>query len=168
MSEPAAVSFYHLTSTPLERALPRLVEKAYSAGHRVLLVESTPEKREILNQVLWTYSTLTFLPHGTSEEESPELQPILLAPSIEFPLPRAGEGQGEGGIVNGADVLIITDGSAISTPHPFTRVIDMFDGNDAVALEKARARWKDYKASGRKLMYLQQNEQGGWEEKAVA
>ena len=36
----------HLTNTPLERALPKLVEKAYGAGHRILIGSRTAERAE--------------------------------------------------------------------------------------------------------------------------
>jgi DNA polymerase-3 subunit chi len=150
----AAVQFYHLTATPLERALPKLVEKAYSAGHRVLLVDGVEERLAMLNQVLWTYSTLTFLPHGSLKEPSPEEQPILLSPSIDNK--------------NNADILLITDGTEISKSETFSRVLDIFDGNDKEALAKARSRWKTYQNAGHTLTYMRQTEQGGWEEKKVA
>jgi DNA polymerase-3 subunit chi len=149
-----AVQFYHLTATPLERALPKLVEKIYGAGHRVLLVDSAQERLDSINQVLWTYSTLTFLPHGSTKEPSPEEQPILLSPVIENK--------------NQADILLITDGSVIPDKEQFARVLDIFDGNDKEAIEKARARWKKYQDEGLNLMYLKQTESGSWEEKKVA
>ena len=33
----AEVGFYHLTRSPLEEALPRLLEKAYATGQRALV-----------------------------------------------------------------------------------------------------------------------------------
>ena len=148
------IQFYHLTTTPLERALPKLVEKAYSAGNRVLLVESAVEKLDLLNQVLWTYSTLTFLPHGAVKDGGAEDQPILLSPTLDN--------------LNRADVAVITDGTALPETSAFKRVTDMFDGNDEAAVQRARTRWKHYQNAGCTLTYLRQNESGGWEEKAVA
>jgi len=148
-----AVQFYHLTTTPLERALPKLVEKAYATGKRVLLVDET-ERLESLNQLLWTYSTITFLPHGSVKDPLPEEQPILLAPTPAN--------------TNHAEILLVTDGTQVSHTEPFSRVLDIFDGNDKEAVEKARARWKTYQSAGHTLTYMRQTEQGGWEEKAVA
>jgi DNA polymerase-3 subunit chi len=149
-----AVQFYHLTATPLERALPKLVEKIYGAGHRVLLVDSVAERLDILNQVLWTYSTLTFLPHSSTKEPQPEEQPILLSPTITN--------------TNHAEILLVTDGTAVTRENNFSRVLDIFDGNDKEALDKARNRWKTYKDSGYTMTYFRQTEQGNWEEKVVA
>lgn len=149
-----SVQFYHLTSTPPERAIPRLVEKAYGTGHRVLVVDSLAERLDVLNQVLWTYSTLTFLPHGMASDGEPECQPILLSPTLDN--------------ANQADIALIADGTEMPEKPPFARVLDVFDGNDASAVEKARARWKNYQAAGHALSYLKQNDKGSWEEKTAA
>ncbi len=148
------IQFYHLTATPVERALPKLLEKAVAAGNRVLVVESEPQKLDVFNQMLWTYSTLTFLAHGAVTDPSPEEQPILLAPAIDNR--------------NKAEVLVVTDGTLLPDTGSFSRVIDLFDGNDAEAVTRARARWAHYQNAGDALSYLRQNDSGGWEEKAAA
>lgn len=148
------IQFYHLTATPIERALPKLIEKAYGAGHRILLVEGSPERLEMFNQLLWTYHPGSFLPHGSLKEGLPEEQPVLLA---ETPDNR-----------NGANILLTTDGTVPSDANEYARILDVFDGNDAAAVEKARTRWKNYQDGGYPLSYLRQTEAGGWEEKAVA
>lgn len=150
----ASVQFYHLTATPLDRALPKLLEKAVATGHRVLLVERENEVRQHLNQILWTYSTLSFLPHGTPEEAKPERQPVLLSPKQEN--------------LNNADILLITDGSLADGSEKITRVIDLFDGNNPESVASARTRWKQYKDAGHELTYLRQTEEGGWQQNAAA
>src|SRR5437870_3857428 len=72
------VQFYHLTATPLERALPKLLEKALAGGFRVLLVAESEERIEQLNQLLWTYDPGSFLAHGSRKDGHAEEQPILL------------------------------------------------------------------------------------------
>ncbi len=32
------IGFYHLRASPLDRALPQLLEKAYAGGHRVVVL----------------------------------------------------------------------------------------------------------------------------------
>lgn len=148
------ITFYHLTATPVERALPRLVEKAYAAGHRVLVVNHLPERLDALDQALWTFSSPAFIPHGKLGDGQEEDQPVLLAPAVDNR--------------NGADILFITDGAALSGTEGFSRLLDLFDGNDAEAVAKARTRWKTYQNAGHPLTYMRQTEQGGWEEKKVA
>ena len=46
----AEIGFYHLLTTPLERALPRLLERAVGQGHRVVVCAGSPERVEHLER----------------------------------------------------------------------------------------------------------------------
>ena len=48
----ADIGFYHLLSTPLERALPRLLERAAGQGHRIVVQAGSQERVEHLNALL--------------------------------------------------------------------------------------------------------------------
>lgn len=146
------IGFYHLTRTPLANALPKLLERVLAAGKRALVRAGSTERVEFLNGALWTYDPASFLPHGTVREGDAPDQPIWLS---------AGEGN-----PNGAQVLILTDGVEAGDLSGWERCLEMFDGNDAAAVEAARARWKAYKEAGHALTYWQQTERGGWEKKA--
>jgi len=148
----AEIGFYHLMRTPLERALPKLLEKAIDRGMRALVVTGSPERAEHLSAALWTYDPASFLPHGTPADGAPDAQPILIADDVTD--------------LNAAGLLVLTDGSRTDAPDRFERVIDMFDGRDEAAVEAARARWRQLKEAGHKLTYWQQTEAGGWEQKA--
>src|SRR4051812_47353551 len=93
------IHFYHLTTTPLERALPKLVEKAHAGKFRTLLVTGTEDRAEILNQLLWTYDPGSFLPHGTAKDGDGKVQPVFISPTASNE--------------NGANILFITDGSKL-------------------------------------------------------
>lgn len=146
------IGFYHLQKTPLERALPKLLERAVERGMRALVVAGSPERVEALNAALWTYDPASFLPHGAAGEGDPASHPIWLADHDEP--------------ANGADLLVLVEGADSTRQGDFTRVIDMFDGADPDAVSAARRRWKTLKDAGHKLTYWQQTERGGWEKKA--
>ena len=151
------VGFYHLTRSTLEDALPRLLEKAYAAGHRVLVRGTDPERLELLNRALWTYTKESFLPHGTRADGHPELQPIFLTVGEENP--------------NGAKLLVLADGASAPDLDRFDRCLELFDGGDPQAVERARQRWREVLDRGYRAVYWQQYERGGWvkaAEKAVA
>src|SRR5262245_18463478 len=93
----ANVQFYHLTTTPLERALPRLLTKAHAGGFKTLLVAESEERVEQLNQLLWTYDPGSFLPHGSIKDGNAEHQPILISTEKEA--------------LNQANMLFIVGGS---------------------------------------------------------
>lgn len=146
------VGFYHLLHWPLERALPKLLEKALERGHRAVVLTGSKERAEDLSAVLWTYEERSWLPHGTARDGSPGEQPVYLTAEDENP--------------NGADVLVAVDGREPASTEGYARIIDMFDGRDETTVAAARTRWRTYLDRGFELTYWQQTEAGGWEKKA--
>lgn len=143
------IGFYHLTATSLEKALPKLLEKAYQSGILSLVVTDSEARLETFNQLLWTYSSGAFLPHGSSKDAYPEKQPILLSLTEEA--------------TNRATLLAVTDGRIAA--GEYARIIDLFDGQDEESVSAARMRWKSYKDQGHILTYWKQQENGGWEKR---
>ncbi len=145
------VGFYHLLHWPLERALPKLLEKALQRGHRAIVLAGSKERVEDLNNVLWTYEERSWLPHGSAGDGPPGEQPVFLTMADENP--------------NGADILVAVDGRAPAKTDGFARIIDMFDGRDEAMVAAARQRWRGYLDQGFDLTYWQQTESGGWDKK---
>lgn len=142
------ISFYHLTYAPMEKALPRLMEKVLESGaHSVILAESEAQM-QTLDTVLWTYSTLTFLPHGTRLDRYPESQPIYVTDRQENP--------------NNASILVLAGGEVPADLGKFSRCLYMFDGNQENELMRARQQWKAFKQDGHPLTYWQQDTKGVW------
>jgi DNA polymerase-3 subunit chi len=144
------ISFYHLRSTSLERALPKLLEKAYNVGMKALILVDSEEAMDALNEQLWQYDPGSFLPHGSIADPTAQAQPILLSTTLDNQ--------------NNADILCITNGVELNETHHFARVLDIFDGNDETATTNARARWKTYTEQSLELKYIQQQENGSWKE----
>jgi DNA polymerase III subunit chi len=144
------IGFYHLLATPLERALPRLLELGLRAGFRIVVLAGSPERVEHLDAVLWSYDDASFLPHGSRRDGRPERQPVWLSDSDENP--------------NRADMLVLTDGAASSRLAEYRRCLDLFDGNDETALAAARERWRRAREAGHGLTYWQQTATG-WAKK---
>ena len=67
----AEIGFYHLLSTPLERALPRLLERARAQDLRIVIRAASAERVEHLNALLWTYNDTSFLAHGSARDGDP-------------------------------------------------------------------------------------------------
>jgi DNA polymerase-3 subunit chi len=144
------IGFYHLRSTPLERVLPRLLERALSRGYRVVIRAASAERVEHLNTALWTYEEASFLPHGSARDGNAAAQPIWLTERDESP--------------NAASMLVLVDGVEAGDCSSFARCADLFDGNDGAAVEAARTRWRRARAAGHTLTYWQQTG-SGWEKK---
>lgn len=144
------IGFYHLLSTPLERALPKLIERAWTQGRRILVRAGSAERVEHLNTILWTYEEASFLPHGSVRDGHAAAQPIWLTHLGENP--------------NGAEILMLVDGVEAEDLGSFARCADLFDGNDDGAVEAARGRWRRAREAGHALTYWQQTA-SGWERK---
>jgi DNA polymerase-3 subunit chi len=149
------IQFYHLLSTPLEQALPKLMAKAYERG-MTAQVFGEKETLETLDKAMWTFNPASFIPHGTWLDPYPDKQPILLNTTL-APL-------------NKSRFLVITNGHELTEEeqedHEFERIFDIFDGTDDEKVQEARTRWKHYKDRGWRLNYVRQSEDGSWSKKS--
>jgi DNA polymerase III subunit chi len=152
----AEVLFYHLEHRPLDDVLPSLIEKTIERGWRAVIQAGNPERVEALDQLLWTFKEGSFIPHGTAKAGHAAHQPVFLTAGNENP--------------NGATVRFMVDGAQMEPLETqlaaYTRVVFMFNGNDAHELSTARTAWKSIKAAGATATYWQQSESGGWQKKA--
>ncbi|MGD1878608.1 MAG: DNA polymerase III subunit chi [Kiloniellaceae bacterium] len=146
------VRFYHMTRTPLEQALPQMLEKTLERGQRAVVRAGSEARVEALSARLWTYNDRGFLPHGTVKDGRAERQPVWLTVADEVP--------------NGAQVLFLTDGAESENIGDFSLCVLLFDGGDDEALAQARAQWKALKEAGHAVSYWQQDEDGRWGQKA--
>lgn len=142
------ISFYHLLHQPLTSALPKLLEKVYGAGLKAVIKVGSEERLEELDEILWSFSKQSFLPHGTMKNKFPDQQPLYLTTGEENPAD--------------ATVLVLVDSMESDELNKYDRCLEMFDGTDPDAVTSARIRWKRYKEAGYDLTYWQQTEQGGW------
>ena len=143
------ISFYHLTMSPLERALPRLLEKILDSHQRAIILCASQERLDSLDTSLWTLGKASFIPHGTVKEGFAEDQPIWLTLQDEN--------------LNGATFLIQTDSIDSPSLSTYERCLDLFDGNDEDAIHVAREKWKKYKAAGHTVTYWKQTAAGAWQ-----
>jgi DNA polymerase-3 subunit chi len=144
------INFYHLTRTSVERTLPRLLEKVLEAKQRAVVITESPARTNALNEILWTYSTNAFLPHGSATEGQPAEHPIWLTETAENP--------------NQSNVVVQLDHEPLNNFSTFKKCLYLFDSNQPNVLEKARQNWQAYKSKGYTLRYFQQESDGNWVE----
>ena len=94
------IDFYHLQNQTLENVLPKLLEKSYQLGKKILVKIGNEERIDFINNLLWTYDEESFLPHGSKKDGHAEMQPIWLTSEDKNP--------------NNADFLFLTDGATAS------------------------------------------------------
>lgn len=146
------VLFYHLTDSTLEDALPTLVERSLQRGWKVVVQTGSEERRDALDQHLWTWRDDSFIGHATDREPHAAEQPVLLTTGPDN--------------ANGATVRFVVDGAEPPDLGGYERAVIMFDGHDESHLEAARRHWKALKAAGHQATYWQQTEDRRWERKA--
>lgn len=147
------VQFYHLERQSLETVLPRLLEQCLARGERAVVQASSERYIEELDDLLWSYTPESFLPHGTARDPEPETQPIFLTVAADNP--------------NRADVRVFVEGAGLApvleNPEsaPRERAALLFEDEAA-----ARVQWRESKQAGHAISYWRQNEDGQWEKQA--
>jgi DNA polymerase III subunit chi len=151
----AEVLFYHLTASPVEQALPEILERALARGWRSVVRCGSEPALEMLDARLWTWRDDGFLPHGTAAMGHAERQPIWLTCGDDNP--------------NGAQLLVLVAGARAVPAEAagFERVCLLFEAADAEALAAAREDWRAVTSAGLPARYWAQ-EAGRWVEKARA
>ncbi len=145
--------FYHLSGSSVEASLPQICERGLARGWRAILRAGSAATLERLDAHLWSYRSESFLPHGTAAMGHAAAQPVYLTLGRENP--------------NGAQLLLLVEGAGVEAAesYGFARTCRFFDGDDAPALEAARAEWRAVCAAGIAARYWAQ-EDGRWVQKA--
>ena len=144
------VDFYHLTTQPLDRVLPRIAERVFDGGGRLLIVAESEAQRDALDRLLWTYAPESFLAHAQADGLVDDAQPILIAGSAQA--------------TNAARNIALADGIWRDEALAFDRAFHFFD-SDRIA--EARLAWKALAdRDGIERRYWKQNDAGRWEQAA--
>ncbi len=148
-----AVYFYHLTESPLDQALPQLLDRARAQGWRVLVRGRNQPLLARLDTVLWEGPDDSFRAHGMAGDHD-DNQPILLV--LDHP-------------GTGFDCIMSVDGADLTAAEIATaeRACILFDGQDGDALQRARGQWKTLTGAAVAAQYWAQ-EDGRWVKKAEA
>lgn len=144
------VDFYHLSRTPIERALPRIAERILAGGGRLLVVATEEQARMRLDQLLWTYAPESFLAHGLAGGEDDARQPVLIGETAKA--------------ANGAENIVLADGVWREEALAFTRAFHFFTEE---RIGEARLAWKNLAGrDGVERRYWKQDDGGRWEQAA--
>ena len=76
------ISCYQTVNTLLEKTVCLVAEKCYLNNFRVIIITPDVEMQELINKVLWSYSQKQFIPHGSSLDPAPEIQPVYITTDI--------------------------------------------------------------------------------------
>jgi len=144
------VDFYHLTATPLDRALPQIAARVVESGARLLIVSAREEQRVLLDRLLWSYRADSFLPHAQAGAGDDAVQPILIAADV--------------AATNAARHVALVDGTWRDGALAFDRAFHFFEDD---AIRPARDAWRALgERAGVERRYWKQNDDGRWEQAA--
>ena len=129
------VDFYVLQSTaPKQRwtFACRLAEKAYLKDLRVLILGASAAEAKSMDELLWTFSDRSFVPHQFCEDAHPtdEPAPVRLTAAL--------EGAG------GADLLVNLSDRLPQDLERFARIAEIIDA-DPERRRLGRERFKSYR-----------------------
>ncbi len=118
----------------------RLVRKARAAAMKVVVFAESPAQLAALDEALWTFSELDFIPHVVAGDELAAQTPVVLTHDAEQPLPHH-------------QVLV---NLSRQTPAHFARFERMFEivANDEDDLLAGRERYKQYQQRGYPLSHF--------------
>jgi len=128
---------FHFNAADKRAHACRLLRKAYLQGARLLVV-AEPQELAPLDAALWTLAGRDFIPHARFNDPA-GLQahsPILLAGEWPAPVPRPQD-----------RVLVNLSHGFLTGFEQFARVIELVS-QDLPDRERARERWKVYRAAG--------------------
>lgn len=146
------VWFYHLETTPLEQTLPELLEKAAARGWRSYVHCTDADRRQVLDELLWTYRPDSFLAHAQEGTDMATDQPVLIGESAQP--------------ANDAQMFVSVSPADLPSLEGFQRVLIVFEEANPQHLGWAREQWKRLKSDTIALSYWKQTPQGRWEKKS--
>ncbi len=131
----AGVDFYLLESAPgnaVDRLACRVVDKAYRAGHRTFLLARDDQHCRELDELLWSFSQGSFVPHALAEED--DRGPVVIAAA---PPDAASDYQ----------VVVTLAEQPLAKAFHHLRIADMIGASDADR-QAARHRYRYYREQG--------------------
>ena len=112
----------------------RLTEKALAQGLDVYVHTESREQARVLDDLLWTYKDVGFIPHALDDDPQAGAVPVVL-------------GHGAGSHPGQAGVLINLNTAVPDFFERFERITELVDQSEAVK-QGARQRFRFYKERG--------------------
>jgi DNA polymerase III subunit chi len=127
--------FHDTDSTPRDRRLFELVERAYSQTEKVVIFASTGERAVAIDRMLWIHKQESFIPHAVFRSAEPGSSLTVAIVGVELnPI--------------GAGILIADGHCSIEFALSFYTIHEFVDRSSPQMQEACRDRFRDYRARG--------------------
>ena len=125
------VDFYILPDgTGIDRFACTMAAKAWSIGNRVHIHTPSEEMAKVLDNLLWTYRDISFVPHEIFDGNINEETPVTIGFGNSFP--------------EQSQVMINLDFEIPDFTSRFDRIVEIVGGNETNK-QYARRRYRQYK-----------------------
>lgn len=121
----------------------RLLRKAYRAGSRVA-VHGPAALLDRLDQALWTFEPLEFVPHASLPRDS-RADDLVARSLVVLVHP--------GAVDSGCPVAVSIGGSWSGAAADYARIIEIV-GEDPAEREAGRRRWREYEQAGLRPVHV--------------
>lgn len=148
------VVFYALYSTPVDKAIPTLLQKIYDSSLKVHILCQDDEQLQTLDDSIWTFTPLAFLPHASvlTSTHFPNKNPIWLSMDTTF--------------INSPDIMISTVPIFLEKLENIKKIIFFYDMNFD-SKNQFENMQKSYIQKKYNVILWIQNAKGGWDKKSI-
>lgn len=115
------------------RFVCQLTEKVRNEGYDIYIHAATREQATTIDDLLWTFKDISFLPHASIDSQDVTECPVIIGWKGEEPLRR--------------QVLINLSGAVPEHTDTYDRIIEVVP-SDPAGRDRARQRYRDYRARG--------------------
>ena len=134
------VIFVETSSSRMEMRACEIAEEDYARGRRVQILAVDQEQAERLDDLLWTFKPVSFIPHGlwVGSPDEPE-QPVVITTKKD-----AGEGM---------DSLLMMGYSEVDLVSRFSHAVHLVVSDNQERLDSSRRYWTLLKDAGFSLRH---------------
>jgi DNA polymerase-3 subunit chi len=131
------VDFYVLPeNSSAERFACTIANKAWQQGHAVYIQTASREAAGTMDDLLWTFNDISFIPHVVTESDTPPAERVVIGWQNQPP--------------GNYEVLINLTAEIPSATDRFARIVEIVAG-DSRQKDQARKRYKCYREQGYEL-----------------
>ena len=141
------VNFYQISNSSTFGPLCNLIQKAYSQAQCINIRTDSIELADEIDEKLWTFDPLSFLPHSKFGDSNSESSPVYVTYQHDNP--------------NKATFLFLIQATNVTIPEilKFKRTFILFTQFEEVIIKSARKMWLDLEQeSVERKFWVQRND----------
>ncbi len=131
------VDFYILPANSTQQRFACLMaNKAWQQGHSIYLHVASRDQAAMMDDLLWTFRDISFLPHAMADDGQRDAVPVHIGWQEDH--------------IGQQDVFINLSPSIPTAVERFARIVEIVSGNEPER-NQARQRYRDYRERGYEL-----------------